>query len=341
MRRSRLLATSAALSLLAAGSAAADPLPQGWFGSIEAGYSFVIGGESVYAIDRSAYPTLSENSVQLDDGINGRFGVGYRFRDGWDIGFFISGLNTTEGENTRAAYGPDVPPEQYPQPDDPVRPPLSAGGPTVSDGFDGYEYNTAQGEVDLLSIMIDFEAGYDVGIGGDATLRLFGGLRAGLIDHETRMNFGYTLADLSPADDTLYIERRSQFTGAGPRVGVEGTVGLGGGFHLFGGLNGAVLYGNLSRDIDSSAYGYSASYSEDDGRFVYQAGGELGVGYSLADAGVLAAVEIGYRTEWTFNSVDGSTGTGVIDPPLNNLDFGDDGETVGVHGAFLRLRFQF
>lgn len=335
MRRNRLLATSAVLSILGAGAAAAEPLPQGWFGSIEAGYSFVTGGDSVYAIDRSAYPTLQEREVQLDDGVNGRFGLGYRFRGGWDVAFFISGLNTTEGEQTAVGY------VDAPSGVDGLRPPFSAGGPVVYEP-DAYEYTHAQGEADLLSVMIDFEAGYDVGIGGDATLRLFGGLRAGVIDHETRLNFGYSLADLERGTyPTLHIERRSQFTGAGPRIGVEGTVGLGGGFHLFGGVNGAVLYGNLSRDIDSMAYGYSVSRNEDDGRFVYQAGGELGLGYSFMSAGALAALEIGYRTEWTFNGVDGTSDSTAVDQPYWGQTFGDDGATVGAHGGFLRLKFQF
>ena len=333
MRRSSLLATSAALTFLAVGSAAADPLPQGWFGSIEGGYSFVTGGDSVYVIDRTAYPEIKGNSVQLDDGINGRFGIGYRFRGGWDMAFFISGLNTTEGDQTRVAYG------DTPSGFDGLRPPLSVAGPVHLEE-DAYEYTHANGEVDLLSIMIDFEAGYDVGVGGDASLRLFGGLRAGLIKHETRMHYGYDFADLG--EPPLFrVERTSSFTGAGPRLGFDGTVGLGGGFELFGGLNGAVLYGNLSRDMDTLGYGNFTSREEDDGRFVYQAGGELGVGYRLTDMGVLGTIQIGYRTDWTFNGVDGSSGSGVVDAPLDGPSYGDDGETVGTHGPFLRLKFQF
>ncbi len=333
MRKTQLLTTAAVMSVaLLSAPAMAEPLPLGWFGSVEGGFSFFSGGDAVYAIDRSAYPAFSTEEAGPGNGGYGRVGFGYRFNNSWDFGVFVSGLRSSSGTDTTTAYGPEVPPDS--------RPPLSAGGPVVYEP-DAYEYSTARGEADLSSFMMDFEAGYDVGIGGDATMRLFGGLRAGYITQETSMDFGYSIADLSPTNETLHVERRSSFVGAGPRLGVQGDFGLGGGFSLFGGLSGAVLFGSLSVDSDSAAYGYTSSQRSSDTRFVYQAGGELGVGYSLADAGILASVQLGFRAEWTWNGVDGSAGPNVVDPPVQNATFGNDSEDFGAYGPFLRLNFKF
>ncbi len=334
MTRKALLLASATLWLGATG-AAADSSKLGWFGSLDGGWSFVNGGETIYAINRSGYPDFQERNVDLSGGVQGSVMLGYRFNSGWDFGLRVGALVTKENSDFTYDYGPDVPPV-----DGGLRPPLSSGGPVVDDyngNQRGYEFDTAKGTADLTQVMVDFEAGYDVGLGESSSLRVFGGLRLGFIDVDTQMSFG----DGGELDGELRTERSSSFVGAGPRLGVQGALDLGGGFSLFGGLGGSVLLGQMKVSYMTQAYGGTGSNQVTTARVVYQLDGEAGVGFSLADAGVLGEIQIGVRGSQSWNAVDGSTPTGVIDPPQSGLSFGDSHENITAYGPFVRLVFQF
>lgn len=334
MTRKAVLLASATL-WLGATAAEADSSKLGWFGSLDGGWSFVNGGETIYAINRSGYPDFQERNVNLSGGVQGSVMLGYRFNSGWDFGLRVGALVTKENSDFTYDTGPDVPPF-----DSGLRPPLSSGGPVPDDYVGnqrGYEFDTAKGAADLTQVMVDFEAGYDLGMGEGSSLRLFGGLRLGFIDVDTQMSFGGG----GVLDGELRTERSSSFVGAGPRLGVQGALDLGGGFSLFGGLGGSVLLGQMQVSYLTQAYGYSGSNQVTEARVVYQLDGEVGVGFALTDAGVLGEIQVGVRGSQSWNAVDGSTPSGVIDPPLSGLAFGDSHEDITAYGPFVRLVFQF
>jgi len=334
----RLLLCGVAAGALAALPAAAEPLPMGWWGSVEGGVSFPFAqDEGIYAIDRAGYPDMREVTVGSGLGFNGRVGIGYRFRGGWDAGIFVGGLVSNEKTEQEIDGSTFAPPGN--------RPRYSAGGPPIDviSGYEnGYEFSAVRGTQDNLYVTIDFEAGYDAMLEGETSLRLFGGLRVAFFDNDLDAKFGYADSDPFGYEGSMAFQRENSFVGVGPRLGAQGWWGLGGGFSLFGAVGGSVLFGNLDHRYSVSAYGQSATLQEEEFRTVFQVEGELGVGLALAESvGLPGRLEIGYQAEYWFNAFDTRTEGQTIDPPLQDLRFGEQNGSIGYHGPFVRVVVPF
>lgn len=309
----RILLASAALALFgaAASSASAEPLPRGWFGSFEGSYArtFKQDGTPGTVDDTNGDVLNGKSKNGLGLGVT----LGYRFREGWDFGVGVSGMigfeHDTSCRNTLCA----VP---------------------FSDGSVGVTNQNVTLEQDTSFFALDFTAGYDLGLGmdlgEDTTLRVFGGGRF--------VQFNQTQTTSVTNYPSFKNENKSIFRGAGPRLGVEGTFGVGSGFSIFGGVNGSILLGQIEREMNTSYYGAYPQARSAHFRAVYQAGGEVGVGYSLAGVGAEGGtIQIGYRADYWWNATDNTTGNQVFDDFTGATDKGD----VGFHGPFMRVTFQF
>ncbi|MBF2026125.1 MAG: hypothetical protein IGS48_05065 [Oscillatoriales cyanobacterium C42_A2020_001] len=149
-------------------------------------------------------------TVDYNNGTGFRFGANYRLpNSGWDLGGNYTNFNTQGSSNATAP----------------------ANGflfSTRSHPFQNETADTASANSKLNYKAGDFEAGYNIRAGKSVDLRLFGGLKASNLNQ--KMNINYDGRDYTNGK----INTENNFTGVGPRVGLEAKVPLGAGFSVFG-----------------------------------------------------------------------------------------------------------
>jgi outer membrane protein OmpA-like peptidoglycan-associated protein len=326
-------AAVAALIIADPGSARAQMYSSGpgVYLSLEGRYLMTKGDRiSLYPGAWTTAPTATANAnTRLDKGWGGKAMLGYRFNNNWDVGFgFAAGW--MKGKKGHATG-------------------------TVVTSFDGMAvsyYGTGEIKTKLNYQVADFEAGYNWTMGGNSTLRLFGGIRFAHFNQTTKGSAFYGTATFEEgfnpvATRVAGYQRKTTFTGVGPRLGVNGQVGLGnGGFNVFGGLSGALLFGKFKDKHDggynqwiAGSGSYSTAWSTKDkskSKIVPNAEGEIGLGYNFtAGGGSTVGIQIGYRAEGWW----GVTSKAPIDP--GNLGSfspkSSSSSDLFVHGPFVRL----
>lgn len=149
-------------------------------------------------------------TVDYDNGTGFRFGANYRLpNSGWDLGGNYTNFNTQGSSNA-------------------VAPANGFLFSTRSHPFQNETADTASANSKLNYKAGDFEAGYNIRAGKNVDLRLFGGLKASNLNQ--KMNINYDGRDYTNGQ----IDTENNFTGVGPRVGLEAKVPLGAGFSVFG-----------------------------------------------------------------------------------------------------------
>lgn len=337
-----LLAGVASLALLSAvaDKGQAQDLPPLYI-QLEGGMNFVNGDEAYYAVDRGTNSNLDLKGLSAEQGdtFRGRAAIGVQLEGGWDLRFSYTGISGNQGSETAANYDDMVPPGN--------RPGLSMG--TTSGQGAAFEYNVAQGQVDSSYHALDFEAGYDLGLGEELDLQLIGGLRYVNYQHKLFAQFGYTLANLEDdheTDDAADFTRDNKFWGLGPKIGVAGHYALGSGFSLFGGVDGAVLFGKLDRrnSMDFDFFNnpnYYRDEREKRSRTAWQLGGEVGLGYDLGGfLGTGGMIELGYRADYWKGLFDSRTEGEIVDG-MPEVQYGKNKADITNHGPFMRLTFAF
>lgn len=192
------------------------------------------------------------------------------------------------------------------------------------------ETNTASTSADRT--VIDFEVGRDVGVGatahGNATWRIFGGLRYARFDSTTRMNGALTFSGYyySYTYRSSVVDK-SSFDGFGPRIGMSFKVPFGRGWGLTATGSASVLFGERTTNISAvDVFGgtYAQRFSSDD--HVVNFEGEAGVYFS--PFGPRSELVLGARAEhWADQIITSRTivpvtgiGAAFIDPAKRELD---------------------
>lgn len=305
--RATLLAGAAAFLLTAAPAAARDSVVV----SVEG--RFVIGAadEYSYALDEAPpYP-----AQDLDDGygIGGKGSILYRWDSGWNAAIAFSALGTHNSERTAPGYGYSF----------------------YYTGFYGPAEVTGHSETSVY--MLDFEVGHDFGV-GSGNLRLFGGVRLSWLDRDTTVTTAYYPGDYYPR-----IEREDTSWGVGPRIGAEMSYPVGGGFGVFAGLSGAVLFGEQSTYQEGQFLGFPVTpeVDEDESNTMWSADGEIGVSYSFGfTERTMGTLSLGYRAEVLYNALNNEYPIA----PAYAAAYGtttDDKADYLSHGPFLRLSVTF
>lgn len=132
---------------------------------------------------------------------------------------------------------------------------IPGGPPAAVDSLDGNEVLRATGKVDYRFDAVDLTFGQYLNFGSRLQTRLFAGLRYMRLDDD--LSTGYAvLADrgtiTGPINNT-YVNGtvNSSFNGLGPLVGIKADYYLGAGWSLSGGIDGALLVGNLGLNASS------------------------------------------------------------------------------------------
>src|SRR6185369_5768041 len=287
--------------------------------------------------------TISGLKAAATPGWGGKAMLGYRFNNNWDVGVGGSGGWLT-GKKKSNNYVVDT--------DFTI--PISDGIDVTLDGT-----VTQSLKVKLNYQVADFEAGYNFTMGSGSNLRVFGGLRYARFNQTAQSKItaaGSIVVDGGGIDvDTsgtavLDSKRKSTFAGIGPRLGINGSFGLGaGGFNVFGGLSGALLYGKFKdkRSFHLHATGATPAATIDTAtsvkdksknKLVPNLEGELGIGYNFnAGGATTVGLQLGYRAEkwWGVSSDAPIFGFGGITGPTSHRS------DQLMHGPFLRLTATF
>jgi len=313
--RSLLLCGVAATAIAAAAPEAAQAQMYssgpGFYVSAEGRYLMNEGGKVpnyayAYNFSNGGY---EESKTNAENGWGGKVMLGYRFGNNWDVGVGISG-GWLKGKD-------------------------SANG-VEQGGVSGFNEKL---KVELDYQTVDFEAGYNFAMGPGTTLRLFGGLRFANFNQKATGEGAST--NTLAYDYTFDAKRKTKYWGIGPRIGANGQVGLGGGFHMFGGVSGALLFGKFNDkhnfETNNLAGTFPRFYSYNDkkkSKMVPNVAGEIGLGYQFgAGTGSTVSIQAGYGGEAFF----GAGSKGYVQAYIKDSDSTD----YVMHGPFVRLTATF
>ncbi len=288
----------------------------GFYLSAEGRYLMNEGGK-VFNFDRDEFPTASTPVVRqrAEDGWGGKVMLGYRFSNNWDVGVGFSG-GWLKGKKSDVATTTTAPGS-------------GTGGQTEL-------------KVKLNYQVADFEAGYNWAM-GNSTVRVFGGLRyAHFSQKATAQTTAFTFTPGGASPTAFYnSKRKTTYWGIGPRLGVNGQFGLGNsGFHVFGGVAGAVLFGKHKEKqnaISAPTTTLPSTFSDKrkKSKVVTNLEGELGLGYQFgAGSGSTIALQAGYRAEAFW-------GAGTKSPVYTEVGNHGKRDDYVFHGPFLRLTATF
>ncbi|MDF3073498.1 MAG: hypothetical protein K0S54_1165 [Alphaproteobacteria bacterium] len=286
----------------------------GFYFSLEGRYLMNEGGKVPnyvydYSFGLGGYNTSKTNA---ENGWGGKVMLGYRFGNNWDIGVGVAGgwLN-----------GKDK----------------ASGVETCCSGTSDFDEKL---KVKLAYQTVDFEAGYNFAMGPGTNLRLFGGLR--FANFNQKATGEGASADTLNYDYTFDAKRKTKYWGIGPRIGANGQVALGmGGFHVFGGVSGALLFGKFNdkhnfetnnlAGTDPNFYSYNDKKKS---KMVPNVAGEIGLGYQFnAGSGSTLSIQAGYGGEAFF----GAGSKGHVQAYFKDSDSTD----YVMHGPFVRLTATF
>jgi Legionella pneumophila major outer membrane protein precursor len=276
------------LAMTAAGAlpAVAQDTGHGFTLDVKAGY----GITSPFLVDKIGKDDSTEefiDKVGLDDdiGFTGSARIKGTINPVWDYSFALSG-NLLSDTNDKT-------------------------GDTGSDSF----RSEIEDRFDTLAF--DADVGWNTTMGA-TPLRVFGGIRA-------FRSSGSTSFDIRSGGDWIDIDKMGDFSGYGPRIGMEtGNRFSGSNFGWNAALSGSALFGTVesSLEVDSSG-GPSGSEDESEDETVYNIDASLGVDWYLNNG---SKVTVGYQLQKFWNVYDER--------------FVDDNDKL-IHGAYLGYTTSF
>lgn len=194
-------------------------------------YAQYYGPDLQSAPSSTVYPFTVGSGSGFDIG----GGVSAHFDNPWSANLAYTGLRSSKSGDT-GQYGDyavvSVLPNGY-----------KAGEPGV-----GTSYNEAKVKTDVAADVIDFQAGYDVGLGEGISGTVLGGLRYAQISQNTHVGILDLGGFLEYSD-----HRDSKYWGLGPTVGLKASMPFeDSGFGVSGSLVGGLLIGQLKSDTDGA-----------------------------------------------------------------------------------------
>jgi hypothetical protein len=192
---------------------------------------------------------------------------------------------------------------------------------------------------------IDLVFGQSIDFGQKVTLRAFGGLRYADIENHDKAHYRVAApsgSTSSGAQEIAQLRVKSDFSGLGPRAGIDGEVRLGSGFSIVGTIAGSVLAGSFDQKmtVDQRVLGVtgavvSGTFDEHKvagkHRVVPELDTRLGLSYGFSFTQETAInVEVGYEVINYFDVKDTSL-VSYFDTQGHENDF-------GMNGLYLRAQ---
>lgn len=225
---------------------------------------------------------FTEHMIRPGDALSGtvglRLGLGRNSR--WDLKFAYTGLRSSA--NNAAISGGSIGPI-----------------PTFLNLFlmGAYRYANIDMRMSASATMneFDFEAGYDVGLGSGARMRLFGGLQ--IVQYRQKVTVTGTQTGFMVPERTQ--EKRTRYTGFGPQLGATLHVPVHkiGRSSIFvsGTLSGGMTIGRESDLIDHTTFihGNVPNFKRSRTKVVYTMGAKLGLSWVLPGRDASAVIGFG------------------------------------------------
>lgn len=192
--------------------------------------------------------------------------------------------------------------------------------------IDDNDVTSATMKYDFDMGVLDLSAHKMFNVGSHWSLGVEAGLRYAELDQDIAIHY---LEDVSRAVGVYY---KNEFTGIGPRVGVDADWRIGKGFNLFGSLAGSLLVGDFDLslqelDLQVAATTYTTRVDvdrSDDNRPVPVVEMRAGIGYAYAlKNGMHIGAKAGYELQQWFNMATNQRYTDDVDSQLMNTDTTD------------------
>ncbi len=273
-------------------------------------------------------------SVDNDHDWGGHIDIGYQAAgNADDITVGYTRLHTHDANRTSVADGNAIAGGQ---------PQIILPGPA---GNLAQNWDSAIGKQDNELDVVDFTAGRRIQVGSRVQLHPFAGIRFADIEQENRAYYGRTnLVD--GAIDTLTTRDKSDFEGAGPRLGMDASFDIGKGFSVIGRIAGSLLVGDLDshRDAtqavnDNGAVVMTTEATKVDTamRVVPEADARLGLRFDHdINPHIAFGAELGYEVENYFDVIANSA-FGYIDTVNHSSDFARRGPYLRVDMKLMDL----
>jgi hypothetical protein len=327
--KSKLLAGAAPLAVLAliecaVPAAQAQDMPA-WLKPVrydifaEGGYSL---GSSVNEIPFAEFNngagTRFPFKMDPGSGLEGRVGAGIHFGGGWNANVGYTGLRINGKDDTG----------QHPN----FFVYTILGGSATS-------WNRAVIKTSISANIVDFQAGYDVGLGnplgtGAGQATLLAGVRYGQVKQNTEVDV-FSAANVLQVHDA----RRSSFIGAGPSLGAKASLPLNDRVSLDGSALGAAMVGRLSSDTDAAFVpaGAIPVNHVHTNKVAWSSDAQLALSVSQPYGSTMMLFSVGYRVSYLANVRDTANQSSTA--PF--AQYGSTTADLLSHGPFARLTFSF
>jgi hypothetical protein len=269
------------------------------------------------------------NTIDPGDTNIWRIGGAIHFQNGWSGNAAYTGLNA----HNSAQAGPAAGQIFY----------SVLGGGNVGTPGAGTYSSFATARTSVGARLVDFQAGYDVGLGnllgtGDVQSTLLLGARYGHVTQETDV-FIFRANGVFQGQD----HRRSSFHGIGPTVGATASLPLIGNLSLGGSFLGGVMFGQLSSDTVAAGNGFPLRARRvDTDRTAGTIDAQLALSYAVPLGGVTAvSITGGYQVNYLTRVRDTKNGASPLFGGQRFQSFGATDADLLFDGPFARLKFTF
>ncbi len=312
------LATAALVTLAGPAGAQDSPFQRkpNWDVSIQGGYGLFDQKNAPLVADRIAATGLLNRIVaEPETGFTGKIAARMRLTERWSLGAAYTGIRSDRRNETTGANLPG----------EILLTPII----TTPNAFLFTYATSVVASTRITQHVLDFDAGYDVGLGRWGDLKLIGGGRFAQFDQATRSTYQFGNADVAT------FSRDDHFYGFGPRLAASWTLPIAAtGFSVNAGLGGSVLFGQFRSKSSVDVVGGREKFAN--GRVAYNAEGELSVTYAwpfglYAALGYQASAWFGITSQRQTVDFVASVASGAASPG------GATRSNYLVHGPFLRV----
>ncbi len=294
-----------------------------WLG-IEGAYQWVSGAKQPWISDglgATLFGPQTLFSVRGDHALQGKIEIGFKINQRLDVAVAYTGLREQTKSDSRShtnyLYNVLGPIKSY--------------------------YDNASVETRSHMHVVDFEVGYEIGLGARGLARIHAGIRFAQFGNSTDTQLFWP-GTFNFANEFL----DNKTWGIGPRLGVSGKFRLvrtrTGILSLVGAVSGAVLFGQTTTSIDQQySFGPSVKYDDSSANTILNLEGKIGIAYSFPLGAWGATITVGYRGSAWWNVANTEISPSATASPFQT-QFPGAGSKSGnrfYHGPFASFRINF
>ncbi|NNM59718.1 MAG: hypothetical protein HKM04_07870 [Legionellales bacterium] len=202
-------------------------------------------------------------------------------------------------------------------------------------GADSLGTNEAEADVDQTLNAATLTFGQLLTIGDRVSLHPFGGVQFADIDTTNKATYENDNEVTDVETVTGIYKEHSEFTGAGPRAGIDAAVHFGNNFSIVGTFAGALLVGNMQSDFNAAEVGFIPDDIDNDSytAVVPEFDAKLGLDYMYAfNPNTSMNIQVGYEVVNYFNAESNDFHDSFA---VNSVDNTTD---FNYNGPYLRLQ---